>query len=92
MWYEVLIHKQIDWHTVTADGFVRAETKYGRSKTDRGYYNHALRTKREFHKRAIGKSLTADDGIKQGNCHLDLVGLFGFFVAFYRQCPYFFWA
>lgn len=42
----------------------------------------------------IGGDLLALDiyGIKQGNCHLDLVGLFGVFVTFSRQCPYFFWA
>ena len=50
--------------------------------------------KRALCQQGIGCDLLALDiyGIKQGNCHRDLVGLFGFFVAFCRQCPYFFWA
>jgi len=42
--------------------------------------------KRALCQQGIGRNLLALDiyGIKQGNCYLDLVGLFGVFVAFRR--------
>ena len=55
--------------------------------------NHIV-GKRALCQQGIGGDLLALDiyRIEQGNCYLDLVGLFGVFVAFSRQCPYFFWA
>ena len=48
---------------------------------------------RALRQQCIGSDLFAldIDGIQQGSGHLDLVGLFGFIITFYRQGADFFW-